>query len=466
MKKRLQTLSIYLLYFQTCLSLASRVRIIAQAGGSASLPCNVMTEGDILWYKNERLLVRYQKLQKEYLYKDKESNRYNVPSRVTNDLEVTDVKPSDSGTFTCNKEKNVIIQTVDLLVLTVSAYPSATLLVSENLRLTITSYPELPLQATWWKDGNYIGIQTNLKKSNVQTEDSGIYMCQAKIGDKTENINTSIKVKGFAPSPAVVYMSRKNPVNIPFIFNFKARETALSDDVSIAEGNVTYQSKVIKKLTVDARAACWSKKCDSKAQPGNPNDLTLHLSKPMSGHYRMDIVLRINGRDKRLSRDVCVANITVSASPGNFTMESNVTLRCNVTCIDSDGKLCLHHANIGREICGQVGKSTLAKEITAMPETVGNWTCSVLVGAESMASANLILEVQPDFLDLSNYLFWVTVGAGVLVLLLIIGIITIMIARHRRVRRARYRAWLLENLHQHRRCECKGFAPQRLRDNI
>ncbi|XP_075071229.1 obscurin-like protein 1 isoform X2 [Mixophyes fleayi] len=455
MKNNLLTLSIYLLYFQTCLSVTQSEKIIAKVGGSINLPCNEETRGDIQWKKNGQRVGKT----KDH-YKNTNSNRFH--------LELNNIQLSDSGTFDCvkgNQNQNPI-RTVTLIVVQASAFPSSTLIVSENLKLVVSSSPEIALQVSWWKDGKNIGPGTHLEKNNVQIEDSGTYKCQVKLEGRTEDFSIEIKVKGFEPSETIVYISRKKTITIPIFFNFKVRDTPLFSDVSTEEGNLTYSSRIIKKLTVMAGAACWPEKCNTKVPPGESNDLSANVSKPPIGYYRMEIVLKVDGRKKMLWRDVCVANLTVSASPSYISMESNVTLRCNVTCIDAGGKLCWYHPKLGPEFCGQAGQNSLAKVVTALPETVGNWTCSVVVGTQRKASENHLLEVVPDFLDLSNYLFWVTVGAGVLVLLLIVVIITIMIARRRRVRRARFRAWLIENLHEQRRCECNGFAPKRLKENI
>ncbi|XP_063818534.1 uncharacterized protein LOC135056823 [Pseudophryne corroboree] len=469
MKEKLWILSIYLLCFQTRLSLASIEKIVAATGNDILLPCNVETQGDIQWLKNDVLLLKYINSIRRLGASIQDRDRFKVPSHHTNDLKVTKVKLSDSGTFTCKKGKDTV-RTVELFVVQVSANPSAELISSEDLELSIQSSPEIisGLQVTWMKDGKNISTDSKLVVKNVQREDSGSFECRIKIDTGNEvKSTTMITVKGLLPSPAIVYTAGKHPITIPWLFNFKVQQKPLSPhNVCAAGGNITFQSKVIKKLTVTQEAACWHQKCDQKTPPEQLHNLSVCLPNPSSGHYEMAITLKAGAREKTLMTRVCVANLTVSVSPSDVRMDSTATLLCNVTCIDPDGKLCWSHTNTGHEICGQVGTSTLAKEVTAMPETVGNWTCSVLVGAESKASANLILEVQAAFLDASSSLFWVTVGVGVLVLLLFVVTITVMTARCRRMRRARYRAWLLQNVHQQRRCQCKGFAPKLLSENI
>ncbi|XP_075071632.1 T-cell surface glycoprotein CD4-like [Mixophyes fleayi] len=394
-------------------------------------------------------------------------SRFSVPSHSTNDLKVTNVQLSDSGTFTCIKEK--YFRKVELLVIQVSVNPSADLISSEDLELTIKSSPGTisGLQVTWKKDGESISRDSKLLKKNVQLVDSGSYVCHVKIdGANDVTIDTRIAVKGVVQSSAIVYMAGKHPITLPWIFNFKVRQIPLANEVGTVGGNIAYQSKIIKELTVTSMAASWPETTDLKTPPEQLYNLSVSLSNPNTGHYEMAITLKIGGREKTLLTHVCLAKLAVSASHSGISMESTVNLLCNVTCIDKDHKLCWYHLKIGQEFCGQAGKSNFSKEVTVLPETVGDWTCGVVVGEERKVSANLELEAQPIFLDMSNYLVWVAVGVGVLVLLLIVVTITIMTARCRRMRRARYRAWLLQNIHQQRRCQCKGFASKLLKENM
>ncbi|KAM5141145.1 T-cell surface glycoprotein CD4 [Mantella aurantiaca] len=339
------------------------------------------------------------------------------------------------------------------------------LLTSESLELTIETPPNLSFTVSWWKDKKKIADGLVLKKSNMQIEDGGTYTYQVEMDNKLEKVfETKIHVSGFYLTPSTVYTSGRDPVTIPWSFNFNVRLSSLEGDVRVVNGNITYLSQRIKSLMVENGAACWQK--DSNTKPQDPKDLSYYLNNPKSGSYQMEVVLQLQNRQKHLSREVCVANLTVSTTKSFISMESNVTLQCDINCLDKDGRLCWYYNVIGREVCGLPGQKTFTKNITAVPETLGNWTCSVVIGQNTMVTANLTLKVTPGFLHLSNPLLWVTVVMGVLVLLITVVIVTVMTARCRRMRRARHRAWLLENLHQHRVCECNGFAPKRLRENI
>ncbi|XP_069612016.1 T-cell surface glycoprotein CD4 [Ranitomeya imitator] len=471
MKQKLQRFSLYFLCLQTGVTLGFNEKILAEVGKKISLPCGESRNGDnqdIQWNKDGKMFVRYN-AQQAYNRQNTHnkavpgSDRFNIQPGITNNLETTTVQLIDAGTFTCKKSGSEV-KSVELIVFEVSAEPSNILLMSESLKLSVKSSPVMNFDVSWLKNGVKITDGPNVEVKNITIEQSGNYTCCIKIKDGAQTCFTkAISVKGFTTSPAIVYMSGKKPITLPFIFNFKVRDSPLQDDARAVEGTIKYLSSTVQTLTVTSGAACWPQKCQTKS---DPKDLSASIRSPQSGLYRMEIVLKIGEREKKLQREVCVANITVSTSHNNIVSESNVTLLCGTNCIEKDGRLCWRHENKSYEICGPPGKGKLAKEMTIAPETTGNWTCGVFIGEKRLASTNLTLELQQGFL--SSPLFWLTVVVGAIVFLLIVIILTIMIARHRRVRRARYRAWLLENLHHDRRCECnyKGFAPQRLRQNI
>ncbi|XP_075698457.1 T-cell surface glycoprotein CD4-like [Rhinoderma darwinii] len=467
MNEKLCGICFTFMYFHARLSLSSSDKVLAEVGKKVSLPCDKETNGEIKWFKDKILVVTYTRYKKFFNHQAKvDANHYNVPSHKTNNLTVIDITISDSGTYTCQYEKSVI-RTVELLVFQVSILPSASLLLSEHLVLALTSSSSIPgLHVSWKKDGIVKSDDPKLEENNVNLNSGGRYMCHIKMDDGNDlNIATQIKVFGFLDFPPIVYTSGKNVVTIPWIFNFNIRNKPMLSDVHVVKGSISYSALILNELSVTEGAASWPAKSLSKDASGISSDLSVQLLNPKGGKYQMEILLRIGNREKKLTREVCVANLTVSDSQSDIHMETTVPLQCNINCIDHNRKLCWHHWKAGREMCGQPGQTSFNIEVAAKNETVVTWTCSVTDGKERMVSANVTLEVKSDFLDLSNSLFWVTVGVGILILLLIVVILTLLIARNRRMRRARYRAWLLENLHQQRRCECKGFAPQRLREN-
>ncbi|XP_075113731.1 uncharacterized protein LOC142182858 [Leptodactylus fuscus] len=474
MKEKLRRFSLCLLFCQAGLALVPSEKIFGEVGKKISLPCRDSRKEElqnIQWNKDGEMFVKYNKMGKSHGKAEDPSSitsagkRFNVQHRTSCNLETNEVKLIDSGIFTCLIQ-GVLEKTVELIVFEVLAEPSDTLIMTENLTLSVKSSIRT-FDVSWLKDGVKIRDGPSLEMTNVMIEQSGIYTCHIRMKDGAETrLSKTISVKGFKPTPTIVYMSGKQPITLPFIFNFKVRESPLLDGIRAVEGDIKYISstnKTEETLKVTSGAACWPSKCEPKA---DPEDLSYRVLRPKSGRYHLEIVLQIANRDRRLQRDVCVTSLTVSTSDDHIVSESNVTLLCNVNCIGKDSRLCWHHVNKSYEICGLPGKEKLAKNITIVPETSGNWTCGVFTGDKRLASINLTLEMPLGFL--SSPLFWVTVVVGVIVFLLIVTILTIMIARHRRVRRARYRAWLIENLHHHRRCECdyKGFSPQRLRHNV
>ncbi|XP_073409061.1 T-cell surface glycoprotein CD4 [Dendrobates tinctorius] len=467
MKEKLYGFCFTVLYLQTCLSSALREKILAEVGNKVSLPCSKPTGGDIEWFKEQKILgCRNNKRFFGQGAKDKQ--RYNIPCHEANHLEVTELRTTDSGTYTC-KYLNNVIKTVELFIFQVSVFPSTNLLLSENLELDLTPSSVPGLKVSWEKNGIVMSNDPKLEENNVQS--NAVYVCRITMDGGNElSITTRITVFGFQDFPSIVYASDKSPVTLPWIFTFNIRKNPMSSDAHVEEGSISYLSQILSRLSVTDGAASWPRKSDEKEASEKPNDLSVHLAKPNSGKYQMEILLKIGERRKKLSREVCVAGLTVSKSESDVSMDAKVLLCCTINCIDRNKKLCWHQVKTERETCGQDGQSSLTEELTAGDDTKTTWTCSVTDGKNWLISANVTggsdLTVQSAFLDLSNPLFWVTVGAGVFILICIVVIITLVIARNRRMRRARHRAWLLENLHQKRRCECKGFAPQRLRDNI
>ncbi|XP_069612015.1 T-cell surface glycoprotein CD4-like [Ranitomeya imitator] len=468
MKKKLYGFCFIVLYLQTCLSSALRVKILAEVGKHVSFPCNKPPNGDIEWFKEQKLLG-CRNNRRFFGPGAKDQQRYNDPCHEANDLVVSDLRTADSGTYTCKYRSNVII-TVELFIFQVSIVPSANLLPSEDLELNLTPSSVPGLKVSWKKDGMAMSNDPKLEENNVQS--NAVYECRITMAGGNELIiTTPITVFGFHDFPSIVYASDKSPVTIPWIFNFNIRKNPMSSDAHVEEGSISYSSQILSRLSVTDGAASWPRKSDEKEASEKPNDLSVHLTKPKSGKYQMEILLKIGKRRKELRREVCVAGLTVSNSESAVSMDTKVPLHCAINCMESNKKLCWHQMKTNRETCGRDGQSSVNVEVTAGNETKTAWTCSVTDGKNRIISVNVTLSREGDsdltgqsaFLDLSNSRFWAAVGVGIFILILIVVIITLVIARHRRMRRARQRAWLLENLHQKRRCECKGFAPQRLK---
>ncbi|XP_072280465.1 T-cell surface glycoprotein CD4-like [Pyxicephalus adspersus] len=461
--EKLYSLFIFFLYFYKCVSLEPGMRILAEVGKKTNLPCD-NTQGDIMWLKNGAFLFRFQR-GKRFQSHSIDVSRF-IPDQSTNAMELDKVQLKDSGTYTCQKDKKTVY-TVTLFVFEVSGIPSFNLISSEDLVLKVTFSPEqVPaLQVYWMKGDKKIGKDTSVELKNVNLDHSGYYSCHIKIEGADEvKSSKEIKVRGFAPL-AIEYLQESKPVILPWRFNFKVRSTQNTNDAKVKGGKITYPSQVVKQLDVTQDTVRWPEERDIKTE--DMQNLDIHLSNPKIGDYRMEIDLEMGGRTKKLWGNVCLAGLTVSSfSKQDVSTESSVTLLCQINCLDKNGKLCWQNMNIKHEKCGSPGQINLTEEVNVLPETSGIWTCSVVVNQKTIVSANETLEIKNGFLDLSGYKFWVLIGAGALVLLIIVMIIVIMVARSRRLRRAQKRAWLSQNLNQQKRCKCKGFPPQRLKENI
>ncbi|XP_077323237.1 T-cell surface glycoprotein CD4-like [Lithobates pipiens] len=459
--KKSQRLLVFLLYFHKCVPLDSSKNVITAENKKVNLPCGVASGGNIDWLRGGSLLIRYKGSTKYGSHAIKDASRFNVQSHATSDLEVSEVQRSDSGIYTCQKDKATILHTVQLIVFAVSATPSKSLLSSEDLKLELSPEKVPGLQVHWTKDEKHLDRGTSLEMKEVDLQSAGQYWCHIKTdGNEELNISTTIRVLGsYSASSGIVYIQNSKPVILRWQFNFRVK----SNEVKVVEGKVTYPSKVIQPLSINGSSVCWLEGCG-----GNAYSLDLHLPNPEIGDYQMEIVLEMEGRRKKLQREVCVANLTVSSSKDHLSMESTVTLLCQANCLDENGKLCWQNTNINREKCGPPGALNVTEEVTVIPETLGNWACRIVVKEKTLVSADLTLgiQVEAEFWNLSGYPFWVTIGVGVLILLLIVIIIVIVAARARRMRRARKRAWLIQNIHQQKRCVCGGFPIQRLKENV
>ncbi|XP_069834965.1 T-cell surface glycoprotein CD4-like [Dendropsophus ebraccatus] len=465
MKENFFVISLTYLCFHTCLSLASDVKLLAEAGKQVSLPCDVQTDGDIEWHMDKGLLIKYFRSKRFHGPRVKDQTRYSVPSHITNNLSLMKVGIDDSGIYTCQTGKS-ILRTVELLVFLVSIQPSASLFLSEDLVLELKSKPSLVprLIVSWKKDGTVKSSDHKLEENNVQLNSAGSYVCHITLDSgHSLDITKWIKVFGFHDAPSIVYTTGNDPVTIPWTFSFNLRNKLMISDVHVEGGSIvhSYSSQMISNLSVVSGNVNWLANSDSKDVSEKTNDLNIHLLNPKAGKHYMEIVLKIGDRKKILSREVCVASLTVPDSKSDLSPHTRVPLQCSVTCIDSNSKLCWHQWKTGREMCGQEGHNSFPIEVTTGNETEVIWNCSVTSGNKRLVSAMVTLELKSSP-ELSSTLFWVLVGVGIFILLLIVLIITIVIARNRQVKRERYRAWLLENINQQRRCECKGFAPKRL----
>ncbi|CAJ0965615.1 unnamed protein product [Ranitomeya imitator] len=389
------------------LSSALRVKILAEVGKHVSFPCNKPPNGDIEWFKEQKLLG-CRNNRRFFGPGAKDQQRYNDPCHEANDLVVSDLRTADSGTYTF------------------SIVPSANLLPSEDLELNLTPSSVPGLKVSWKKDGMAMSNDPKLEENNVQS--NAVYECR-------------ITMAGFHDFPSIVYASDKSPVTIPWIFKFNIRKNPMSSDAHVEEGSISYSSQILSRLSVTDGAASWPRKSDEKEASEKPNDLSIHLTKPKSGKYQMEILLKIGKRRKELRREVCVAGLTVSNSESAVSMDTKVPLHCAINCMESNKKLCWHQMKTNRETCGRDGQSSVNVEVTAGNETKTAWTCSVTDGKNRIISVNVTLSREGDsdltgqsaFLDLSNSRFWAAVGVGIFILILIVVIITLVIARHRRM---------------------------------
>ncbi|XP_063291405.1 T-cell surface glycoprotein CD4-like [Pelobates fuscus] len=385
-------------------------------------------------------------------------------------LEIEKVRLSDAGIYTC--ESNSKSENSELVLFELSATPSADLIMKETLSINIrSSKSEFTLL---WKVPSNIPAVKDLTKnplilSNVQPDFGGKYTCTVKMtGSKDVDFTKSIEVFGFLPAPDTVYASG-SPVTLPWKFNFNVQDQPLGDGVKVIKGAVIHSEEKGKDGTIISNlnltsATCWPHSCHKKITSGLKSDLSYYLNKPKGGWYHMEITLELKNRRSELSQTICVAAITTSPSPnGKIPLNSPITLSCMVSCMPANGVLCWHKDHENDNTCGQQGDTTIEVELDVLPEYVGNWSCSLLVEKQIMARQVLIIEAA---LPLQEIMLWSVAGGATVLLLVAVLIATLAVARCRRRRRARYRAWLLQTLHEQRRCECdsKGFIPRRLQE--
>ncbi|NP_001233240.1 cd4 receptor S homeolog precursor [Xenopus laevis] len=461
----------WLLFLQMGPSLTSpqiQMQMWTTVGASVIMPCNINTNGDFTWKKNGVTYAR--RLNSQINYGSlAESSRISFPheTKLKNySMQLVNIKLNDFGKYYCD-EKLII----NLVIFDISVSPSTNLIASENLNLSINSAPEnmMGLRITWETPRRgKIEDKRGITVANVQINDGGTYNCHLWIdGENKATFSRHISVSGFYPSSEIIYISEDSPALIPWVFNFNVRETAVRNKISAVSGSISYSNdkssspSLVSSLTVDSGGACWPERC-AESKKEQPDNLSFHHLKPKAGWYHLEIQLEQEKRKTKLAMDVCLVKLTVSDVPRQLLMEAVVTLTCQASCANDNSTLYWHHENSNTVKHGQRGKPVVSWAITAVPEFMGVWICSVRIGGKIMLSTNVTLELEATFLK-SQSLVWMLVGGGHPAL---VGMVTIVIlaARCRRKRRARRGAWILMNLDQQRRCQCKGFAPMRLRE--
>uniref|UniRef100_A0A8C5N3K3 Ig-like domain-containing protein n=1 Tax=Leptobrachium leishanense TaxID=445787 RepID=A0A8C5N3K3_9ANUR len=452
---------------------------IKAAGEKVLLQCEGgKPDGDVTWKKDgERLIWRTRSVvnQKRNTL-DPMSQRVRLLADTT--LQITDTQLSDSGEYICEINRKDEKPT-KLRVFEISAHPSPPdVMMTENLRLELKpSNLNLGLTVRW--KGPYLEMEKDLDLSknplelkNMQPRHAGTYTCHIDVGGgKEKTVTKQIAVLGILPAPDIVYLSG-SPVSIPWIFSFDVRESSLANGVAVKSGALYYSSdrgkglRMLSNLTVTPNP-CWPFNCTGQTPSKLKKDLSYPLPKPIGGWYRMEINLALKEREKTLYRDTCLAMITVSYTPNEtLTLNSHITLTCMVSCMPGNGVLRWYRDGDESESDhhGQRGETSLEWELEVSPSSMGTWNCSLLVEGKTMANKGLVLEVT----SLQDILIWAAVGGAAIFLLIAVVIITFAVARCRRRRRARYRAWLIQTLHQQRRCECdsKGFHPKRLQEEV
>ncbi|XP_018080534.1 T-cell surface glycoprotein CD4 [Xenopus laevis] len=472
MEIKVITFTFYLLFLQMGPSLTSPqiLQMWKTVGESVVMPCDTYNNGDYTWKIDGGTYVRSLLTQKTYGSRA-DASRISFPYETTkqnNSMKLTGIRLGDSGNYSCD-QKMIII----LVIFEISVSPSTNLIVSEDLDLSIKTYSKTMtgLRTLWETPGRgNIEGKGEIKVPNVQITDGGTYNCRVWIDRENEaTFPLLISVSGFFQTSKMIYIPKDSPAWIPWDFNFNVRETAVANGVTAVDGSISYSNdktkipSVISSLTVNS-GACWPDRC-REGKKEHPRNLSFFLRKPKTGWYHLEIQLKQGNRQKKnLSMDVCLVMLTVSAFPSQqLPLEAKVSLTCQTSCIDANSTLYWHHVKSNTEKHDQRGKSSFSWDLTAVPESMGVWICSVRVGGKIMLSNNITLELETTFIKSPSFV-WVVVGGGAI--LILVGTVTIVLlaARCRRKRRARRGAWILQNLDQQRRCQCKGFAPTRLRE--
>ncbi|KAM4636368.1 T-cell surface glycoprotein CD4-like isoform 1-T2 [Discoglossus pictus] len=433
-------------------------QIIGEHGKSVILPCNLATGGDFTWNK-DKVLVLNSRNQKRFYGTTYSSELCQIRSQQGGiSLELKKIRFSDAGLFKCFTAVGSESVQLNVLKVTTSA---EILFPSDSLTLNIESSPkDIPGLKVWVekpsgsKEEVKVGNPLNVAKVNVGH--SGTYKYHVTLNSNEATFTKDILVAGFYSTPNVLYLSGGSPVYISWKFNFDVLRPWLTTGIQVIKGQVSYSaeganSSLLSTLQHTGGAVCWPESCVDK--PSQLDNLGITIKKPKSGWYRMELEVKLAERGWRFQRDVCLGNLTVNALPSHRILldTSNINLHCAVNCDNPNGTLQWKH---GDKEVGPGGRGSLVLKISAEKNNLGVWTCSLTVGEKIVITANLTLEESIAFGVGSSLFLWVTVGGGVILLLICMLTIVLLTAQCRRKRRARLRAWLIQSLHENKTCEC------------
>ncbi|CAF97820.1 unnamed protein product [Tetraodon nigroviridis] len=191
----------FLLAVLSCAPPADGDVIVGKPGGRVVFRCGLPRGGGPLgWYRQENVVYR-------------EDVRTGIPQRGKGDiclratmrqmtLEIRDLKETDAGTFTC--KKNLQSEQHQLIVITVSASPSASLQLGGTATLQCQVIGPNPEPEVRWKkpDGSLYSGSKDANLKEVARSDEGTWNCTFDYQGRQYGETLDIRV--IAPPPAPV----------------------------------------------------------------------------------------------------------------------------------------------------------------------------------------------------------------------------------------------------------------------
>nr|XP_033780443.1 T-cell surface glycoprotein CD4-like [Geotrypetes seraphini] len=422
--------------------------VLGKEGSKIYLPCllekNMKVE-NLKWFKKETLFLNWDGKQ---VFKGSSINndlRFDLDKRTMDNgnfsMIVDSLKISDAGDYKCTFQ-NKIPFVVHLFVFQLHASPGNPLLLSENLNLTLQTYPQghLDLKVTW-KDPNNQDLNiTNktLQINNLSEAHKGDWRCWIHHPKSAQDLEITHKVRttGFiVDSGSGNIFSKVNGsvvIACKLLFEIKSQIESLQVRAAgvYKSDNQETLGQLMKEVNISERGSCWKGKCGDNSPQHRVKDLSESLTNVQfsdAGWYTC--LVKFNRSDIQMKIQLVIVRVSVMPQ-GLLTINSEVNLTCEVSARLPNAVVRWTHVN-GSSANSKEGTNrrllTLTLRVNA--SHFGLWRCSILVDGQVLLSMDQKLEGTPDRMDLW---FWVAVVAGSFAILLLTICTVICIARERR----------------------------------